>query len=103
MPKIFVCCWMLTLFYANAQQPNAQALNNTKKMQPLFNGKNLDGWYSFLRTKGKNSDPEKVFLVENGLLHISGKEFGYICTEDTFKDFHLIVEFKWGEKKIPAQ
>ena len=33
----------------------------------------------------------------------SGKEFGYICTEKTFKDFHLAVEFKWGEKKYPPR
>jgi hypothetical protein len=74
-----------------------------KKMVPLFNGKDLEGWYSFLATKGKNNDPEKVFTVNNGLLHISGKEFGYICTEKTFNDFHLAVEFKWGEKKYPPR
>ena len=74
-----------------------------EKMMPLFNGDNLNGWYSFLRTKGRNNDPEKVFVVENGLLHISGKEFGYIATEKTFKDFHLVAEFKWGEKKYPPR
>ena len=78
-------------------------VHNKQNMKPLFNGKNLDGWYSFLATKGKNNDPEKVFTVDNGVLHISGKEFGYICTEKTFKDFHLSVEFKWGEKKYPPR
>ena len=63
----------------------------------------MNGWYSFLTTKGKNNDPEKVFMVENSLLHISGKEFGYICTEKTFKNFHLVAEFKWGEKKYPPR
>ena len=94
--KLMIPAFMLSCIFANAQ-------NNTVAVKPLFNGKNLYGWYSFLRTKGKNNDPEKVFLVENGLLHISGKEFGYICTEETFKDFHLIVEFKWGEKKYPPR
>lgn len=73
------------------------------KMNPLFNGKNLNGWYSFLTTKGKNNDPEKVFTVERGLLHITGKEFGYICTEKIFTNFHLVAEFKWGEKKYPPR
>lgn len=72
-------------------------------MQPLFNGKDLKGWYSFLKTKGKNNDPEKVFAVEDGLLHISGKEFGYICTEKVYKNFHLVAEFKWGVKKYPPR
>lgn len=94
MKKLIVVSFILTFYWADAQQ---------KKMKPLFNGKDLNGWYSFLTTKGKNNDPEKVFTVDNGLLHISGKEFGYICTEKTFKDFHLVVEFKWGEKKFPPR
>ena len=94
MNKIFITCFIFTCFCVNAQQT---------KMKPLFNGKNLNGWYSFLTSKGKNNDPEKVFTVENGLLHITGKEFGYISTEKTFKDFHLAVEFKWGLKKYPPR
>ena len=37
---------------------------------PLFNGKNLDGWYSYLDSSGKNKDPNGVFKVENGMIHI---------------------------------
>ncbi len=94
MKRILITLFTFIFFCANAQQT---------KMEPLFNGKDLKGWYSFLNTKGKNNDPEKVFTVENSLLHITGKEFGYICTEDVFKDFHLSVEFKWGEKKYPPR
>ena len=94
MKKIFIVGFTLMFFRVNAQP---------LKMKPLFNGKDLNGWYSFLATKGKNNDPDKVFVVENGLLHISGKEFGYISTEKTFKNFHLAVEFKWGEKKFPPR
>jgi len=72
-------------------------------MKPLFNGKDLNGWYSFLKSKGKNNDPEKVFIVEKGILHISGKEFGYICTEKEYSNFHLALEFKWGIKKYPPR
>jgi hypothetical protein len=65
----------------------------------LFNGKNLDGWYTFLEKKGKNHDPDKVFSVEYETIHISGKEFGYICTPIPYENFKLTVEFKWGEQK----
>jgi hypothetical protein len=71
--------------------------------KPLFNGKDLGGWYSFLEGKGKNNDPNKVFSVSGGLLKITGKDFGYIVTERSFADFHLLVEFKWGEKKYPPR
>src|ERR1051325_1856313 len=70
---------------------------------PLFNGKNLDGWYSYFNKRGKNNDSAGVFSVSNGLLHITGQEFGYIITEKSFNDFHLVVEFKWGEKKYPPR
>ena len=82
-------------FHLNAQE--------NKNMKPLFNGKNLDGWYSFLTSKGKNNDPDKIFAIEKGVLHISGKEFGYICTEKEYSNFHLIAEFKWGIKKYPPR
>lgn len=74
-----------------------------QKKQPLFNGKDLTGWYSYLKTRGKNNDSLGVFSVKDGLLHITGQEFGYIVTDKKFNDFHLIVEFKWGEKKYPPR
>jgi hypothetical protein len=70
-----------------------------QKIKPLFNGHNLEGWYSFLPSKGINNDSEKIFAVENGMIHISGKEFGYIATKKIFRNFHLSLEFKWGIKK----
>jgi len=72
---------------------------------PLFNGRNLDGWYIFLRDlerkpRPRNSDPEGIFKVKDGLIHVLGKEFGYIATEKEYDDFHLTVEFKWGDLKF---
>ena len=63
----------------------------------LFNGKNLDAFDSFLKTKGLNADPEHVFAIEDGVLHISGKEMGYLITKQSFHNFYLRAEFKWGE------
>jgi 3-keto-disaccharide hydrolase len=76
--KFFLIIWLIMPgFCVNAQE-------TIVNMKPLFNGKNLNGWYTFLKLEGKNNDPEKIFSVENGLLHISGKEFGYMCTQKTF-------------------
>ena len=57
----------------------AVAKGNTVK---LFNGRNFDGWYTFLRTKGKNNDTEDIFKVEDKMIHVLGKEFGYLSTVD---------------------
>jgi hypothetical protein len=63
----------------------------------LFDGKDLNNFDTFLKTKGLNSDPDHVFQVENGVVHISGKAMGYIITKESYHDFCLKAEFKWGE------
>jgi hypothetical protein len=74
-----------------------------KKKINLFNGKNLDGWYTFIKGKGKNNDPGKVFTVKDGMIRISGEEFGCITTNDEFENYKLVAEFKWGEITYPPR
>ncbi len=72
----------------------------------LFNGKDLAGWTIFIRHADKSdprADPKGVFKVENGIIHISGEEFGCLTTEKEFENYRLTVEFKWGEKKWPPR
>lgn len=64
----------------------------------LFNGRDLTGWYTWLTDSGKD-DPRKVFTVgEDGILRISGDGLGAITTDKSFANYHLIAEFRWGEK-----
>jgi 3-keto-disaccharide hydrolase len=69
----------------------------------LFNGKDLTNFYTFLKDAGKNSDPKKVFTVEDGLIHVSGEVFGYLGTEKDYADYRLTVEFKWGAQTYPPR
>lgn len=73
----------------------------------LFNGKDLSGWYTFIPHKDESidprSDPKKVFQVEDGIIHVSGEEFGCLLTEKEYENYHLTLEFKWGEKKYPPR
>ncbi len=62
-----------------------------------FNGKDFDGWYTYLR-EHKYEDPDKVFTVQDGMLHISGQHFGGITTKKAYGNYHLVTEWKWGEK-----
>ncbi len=52
---------------------------------------------------GLNNDPKKVFttLTEEGVtvLHISGEIFGGLSTKKEYSNYHLEVDFKWGERK----
>ena len=62
-----------------------------------FNGKDLTGFYTYLH-EHKYEDPAKVFTVRDGMLQISGEEFGGLTTCDEFRDYHLVTEWKWGER-----
>jgi len=70
---------------------------------PVFNGKNLNGWHTFIQGKGKNTDPENNFSIEDSALHVVGKELGYAITEQPYHNYHFKAAFKWGEKKWPPR
>ena len=92
--------------------------------RPLLNGKDLAGWTSwlgkphastvvegvardekgeYLAPLGAARDPLHVFsIVEidgRPALRSSGEIFGYLSTEERFHDYHLKLQFRWGEKR----
>jgi hypothetical protein len=69
----------------------------------LFDGSSLANFDSFLKTKGLNNDPDHVFTLEKGLIHVSGTEFGYLITKREFANYYLRAEFKWGEATHPPR
>lgn len=73
-----------------------EPIQPTKPVQ-LFNGKDLTNFYTFLQTN-MYQDPLGVFTVKDGMLRISGEEWGGVTTRDAFKNYHLRVEWKWGGK-----
>ena len=86
------------------------AITPPKGFTPLFNGKNLDGWWGL-----KTEDPEKWlnlpkdkfqekweasqvdirkhWRVENGILINDGKGL-FLSTEKNYQDFELLLEYK---------
>ncbi len=63
----------------------------------LFNDKDLTGFTTWLRDT-KRDDPRRVFRVADGQLHITGDGFGYLATEKEYRDYRVVVEYKWGTK-----
>ena len=99
--RLLLVCLILPVSVVILSAAAAAPLEKPKGKDPvvrLFNGKNLDGWYTFLRESGKNNDPKKVFTINNGVLRISGEEWGCITTNEEYDNYHLIVEYKWGEE-----
>ncbi len=75
---------------------------------PLFAGENLDAWYTFIQGRGRDQDPLQVFRVDDGLLHISGEEWGCITTKNPYDNFILKATFRWsgptyGDRKAKAR
>lgn len=90
------CCLATTVFCALATAQSHEPPENNKETIALFNGKNLDGWYVFLRNGERNNDPKRVFTVQDGLLRISGEEFGCITTDEEYENYEIEVEYKTG-------
>jgi hypothetical protein len=66
----------------------------------LFNGKDLTNFYTWL-VDHKHEDPDRVFSVVDRIdgapaMRISGEHYGGIVTEKAYRDYHLVVEYRWG-------
>jgi len=93
---ILFTAFAIFLIAINDVKSIAQNQKNEKTIQ-LFNGSNFDGWYTFLKDRGRDNDPKNVFTVNDGIIRISGEEWGCITTNDEYENYHLVTEFKWGE------
>jgi len=78
-------------------EPVAQAVTKKISVLDLFREGKAE---TFINPKADiHDDAKNVFKFEpDGLFHVSGNGYGGITTLDSFKDYHLVIEFKWGEK-----
>jgi hypothetical protein len=94
----------------------------------LFNGHDLENWDTYLGRPqselevpyldidenghyteifGLNNDPMEVFSVmeEDGInvIRISGYVWGGLITKEEYENYHIHLEYKWGELKHPPR
>lgn len=69
----------------------------------LVNGKDMTGWYGYVKGRGKGVDPKGVFGVRDGYLRISGEEWGALTTEKEFSNYKLTLVYTWGGKVFPPR
>lgn len=67
-----------------------------------FNGKDLTGFSTYLK-EHKHEDPNGVFSVKDGVIRVSGQEYGGFATKEEYGDYHLVVEWRWGGKTWPPR
>ena len=66
----------------------------------LFDGKSLANFDTWL-VDHHETDPERVFSVVDQIdgapaIRISGQVWGGLLTEQAYRDYRLIVEYRWG-------
>ena len=75
----------------------------------LFNGKNLKNWDIFLGSPisgfedlAKKATPTSTYTITEldgqKVIHISGNIFASLATKTEYENYHLHLEYKWGEK-----
>lgn len=90
----------LALSAAEGPPPPPNAVAPAGSVVRLFNGKDLSGLYTWLQDT-RRADPRGVFSVtEGGLLRVSGDGFGYLSTDRSYKNYRLVVEFRWGARSF---
>jgi hypothetical protein len=110
MNRWLVCGSVMACATFPALWRDTAAAGEQGRVLKLFNGKDLTNFYTYLgapkkgeKPLGKNNDPQKVFTVQDGMIRVSGQTFGGLITEKEYENYHLIVEFKWGEKTWPPR
>jgi hypothetical protein len=98
-------CVAITAFFGRFTAFAAESPDVTHWI-PLFNGTNLNGWYVVLRNS-KSDDPDHLVQVENGSVHMykdvpagTHQPAGYIVTDKEYSNYHLRLEYKWGDKRF---
>lgn len=80
----------------DAADPDA-AIAPHENVIRLFDGKTLGDCYTWLKDT-QREDPRKVFSVAGGMIHVSGDGLGALVTNKRYRDYHLVLEFKFGDR-----
>ena len=94
--------------------PNPAPAGKEQAWIALWSGKDLSGWDTWLgrplgekESIGLNKDPRRVYTLveEDGktIIRISGEIFGALTSKKELENYHLKLEFKWGEKRWPPR
>lgn len=95
MNRLIPTLLLLTAMTLNADEMivMSEPVEPTEKTA-LFNGKDLSGWTKALR-KEEGCRPTKTWSVRNGVIACTGQPFGYLMTQQSYKDYKLRLEYRW--------
>ena len=90
---------LLVPLAASAGSPAETAIRPDRTIH-LFDGKSLAPFYTWL-VDDHRQDPLRVFSVVDQVdgapaIRISGQRWGGLVTREAYRDYRLVVEFRWG-------
>ncbi len=81
----------------SAASPLPAATAPTGKID-LLADPSFKNWVFHLSEKNSLSTRrEEVAVIREGVLQVTGKGFGYFRTKEAYRDYHLILEYRWGK------
>jgi hypothetical protein len=93
--SIIIITGCLSVNIAIAQPNTLTATEKQEGWQLLFNGKDLQGWHSYMQSK-----PGKAWQVQNGMIFLNKnsisvyEDFADLVTDQEFENFDFKVEWK---------
>lgn len=70
-----------------------------KKIDLLASIRSGDAEYHINPKSDVHDDPADVWTFQpDGQLRVSGRGYGYVATKKSYRDYHLVIDFRWGEK-----
>ncbi|MFH0945117.1 MAG: DUF1080 domain-containing protein [Planctomycetota bacterium] len=61
----------------------------------LFNGTDLSGWHADVPAADDDPSLPPAFVAESGLLRSQATPEGHLITDESFRDYRLVVEYRW--------
>ncbi len=91
---------LLLLLLASPGAAAAPPVIKPDRTIQLFDGKDLGRFSTWLKDH-RREDPHRVFSVVDQIdgapaLRISGEDWGGLITREAYRDYRLVVEFRWG-------
>jgi putative membrane-bound dehydrogenase-like protein len=85
---------VVSCFYETVAQPSIVPIEQID----LLYDDSFRVFNSSLKKEDSLSDRfEGAWSFNEGLLYASGKEWGILSTQNSYRDYHLVIEYKWGE------
>lgn len=65
------------------------------QQNPIFNGKNLDGWHVDVPEMDENPDAINPFIIRNGMLVSLGTPQGHLITNNEYENYRIETEYRF--------